>query len=174
MKAPVNTIAFSIFAGSGATAHTDGTGTGASFNKLRRITTDSSDTLYATEQAGYTIRKIATPGAVVTTLAGTNGSYGEQDGVGTSAKFTDPWGITADSSGTLFVTDFGGHTIRKITVPGAVVTTFAGFGNTLGNADGLGTTARFNQPVDIVNDAAGNLYEPSAKGVDKMKRVSEF
>ena len=78
------------------------------------------------------------------------------DGSGTNAAFYEPYGVVIDASGNLFVTDFGGHRIRKID-PLGNVTTFAGSGLS-GTADGQGTIAQFNEPHAITIDSAGNLY----------------
>lgn len=50
----------------------------------------------------------------VTTVAG-NGSYGWKDDAGLSASFGALGGITTDSSGAVFVSDWGFGTIRKLT-----------------------------------------------------------
>ena len=54
---------------------------------------------------------------VVSTMAGSgSGSYG--DGVGTSAMFNYPIGVSVDSSGTVYVGDRDNHRIRKISSSG--------------------------------------------------------
>ncbi len=104
----------STFAGTvGSSGVNDGTGTSAKFNLPVDISTDSNGNFYVSDYANYTIRKI-TSGGVVTTIAGTAGSSGSSDGMGVSAKFKNPRGITVNSNGNLFVTDGGNHTIRKI------------------------------------------------------------
>ncbi len=90
--------------------------------------------------------------AAVSTLAGSIEGYA--NGVGTTAKFTFPKGIVFDTDGNAFVTE--GKAIRKIT-PAGVVSTFAG-GETSGNADGIGTAAKFNVPFDIAIDGNNVLY----------------
>ena len=54
---------------------------------------------------------------VVSTMAGSgSASYG--DGVGASAMFYDPIGVSVDSSGTVYVGDTGNNRIRKISSSG--------------------------------------------------------
>jgi hypothetical protein len=54
---------------------------------------------------------------VVSTMAGSgSASYG--DGVGTSAMFNNPFGVSVDSSGTVYVADYNNHRIRKISSSG--------------------------------------------------------
>ena len=139
----------STFAGS-SPGLLDGTGVAAQFLQPQGLTIDASDNLYLTDE--FTIRKI-TPGAVVTTLAGSD--YGDVDGRGANAKFTYPHGLTVDVHGNVYVCDVYGPKIRKIT-PDGEVSTFAG--STVGFADGVGTAASFHQPYGIAIDSHGNLY----------------
>lgn len=94
---------------------------------------------------------------VVTTLAGAAGQTGSSDGSGTAALFDAPAGLAIDGSGTIYVADYYGHTIRKITSTG-VVTTLAGTAGQVGAADGNGALARFSNPSGLAIDSAGNLY----------------
>ena len=106
------------FAGSSSSAYVDGTGTAASFQNIGGITVDSSGNLYVTESGGgNTIRKITSAG-IVTTFAGLKDSTDDDiDGTLTAARFQQPYGITIDSSGNLYVAEyeFGfQNNIRKI------------------------------------------------------------
>ncbi len=92
---------------------------------------------------------------VVTTLAG-SGVVGSSNGVGTSASFNYPYGLAADQSGNVYVADTGSHLIRKIS-PAGLVSTLAGSG-AIGNADGTGVAASFNQPRSVAVDASGNIF----------------
>jgi streptogramin lyase len=96
--------------GSGAD---NGTGTAASFNSPTSIAVDSSGNVYVADMMNDLIRKI-TPDGVVTTLAG-SGTSGDTDGIGTAASFFSPYGIAADSSGNLYVSDSDNFLVRKIT-----------------------------------------------------------
>ncbi len=94
-------------------------------------------------------------GGVVTTLAGTAGVDGSDDGTGAAASFLRPYGITTDGTN-LYVADRDNHLIRKIVIATAVVTTIAGSGGS-GQADGTGTAATFDEPAGITTDGT-NLY----------------
>ncbi|MGB3589040.1 MAG: hypothetical protein WBA23_21005 [Tunicatimonas sp.] len=90
-------------------------------------------------------------------FAGQAGSISTTDGTGTAARFNEPLGMDFDASGNnLYVADKNNHRIRRITVPGAVVTTLAG--STSGYLNGTGSTARFDHPRDVVVDGSGNVW----------------
>lgn len=92
----------------------------------------------------------------VTTVYGWAG-VGSQDGTGVEARFNNPFSGAFDQAGNLYVSDTSNETIRKIT-PAGVVTTFAGAVGQAGSADGQGSAARFNYPIEIAIDKAGNLF----------------
>jgi sugar lactone lactonase YvrE len=140
------------FAGAGTQGYAEGTGTAAQFYSPRSITVDNDGNVYVADF--HRIRKI-TPGGEVTTFAGST-SAGYADGTGTAAQFTSLYGIAADNSGNLYVSEWEDHRIRKIT-PGGEVTTFAGSG-TEGYADGDFSAAQFKNPQGIAVDGDGNVY----------------
>jgi streptogramin lyase len=156
----------STFAGSGSIGGTDGLGTAASFYNPEGITIDSSNNIYVTDTYNHKIRKITSAGDV-TTLAGT-GSWGYVDGAGNTAKFKYPVGITIDSSNNIYVADFGGNRIRKIT-PSGDVSTIAGTGIT-GSNNGAGTSATFNGPEGITIDSLGHVYVADTNN-HKIRRI---
>ena len=99
-------------------------------------------------------------GWVVSTLAGSgatgSGNGGFADGQGEEARFNRPEGITVDNAGNVYVAEFAGHRIRKVT-PGGMVSTLAGDG-TAGFANGQGTAAQFYCPQGVTVDNSGYLY----------------
>lgn len=93
----------------------------------------------------------------VTTFAGQAGSSGAANGTGAVARFSSPAGIAVDVTGTVYIADTFGPSIRKIT-PDGLVTTFAGKAGNDGTADGTGEVARFSRPRGLAIDGSGNLY----------------
>ncbi len=127
------------------------------FNGPLGITTDALGNVYVSE-VGNIIRKI-TPSGVQTHFAGV-GTIGDADGNAETAQFYLPFGMAFDASGNLFVADRARHKIRKVS-PGGDVVTFAGApvgSNQSGAIDGIGTVARFNNPVGIAINNAGDIY----------------
>ncbi len=138
----------------------DGIGTNARFQLIAHIAFDRHDNLYVADQYNFTIRKI-TPGAVVTTVAGSPFHPGTNDGVGSAARFALPVGVAPDSAGNVFVADASdavfGNTIRKVS-PDGQVTTIAGSPGEGGYADGVGKGARFWRPTAVTVDRKGNVF----------------
>ena len=95
-----------------------------------------------------------------TTIAGTAGNTGGNDGTNGSAQFFSPEGIAVDTNGNLYVVDNNENTIRKVALVGTnwVVTTIAGTAGSAGSADGTNGAAQFNGPVGITVDSLGQLY----------------
>lgn len=123
------------FAGNAAeNAYNDGIGTAASFNYPTSITMDASGNMYVADQYNYRIRKI-TPDAVVTTIAG-DGTDGFANGLGLTAKFSSPVGVSLDGSGNLYVSDFFNNSIRKIVLFGYSISPKLPAGLTFNTATG--------------------------------------
>ena len=139
----------------GSKGYVDGTGSSARFNSPTGIALDASGNVFVAESNNQVIRKI-TPDGIVTTLAGSPGNRGFQNGTGSGARFNMPSGIAIENSGNIYVADYANSSIRKVTSEG-VVTTLAGAGY-YGFRDDTGTSALFYWPTDVALDGVGNLY----------------
>jgi kumamolisin len=149
--------AVSTLAGSGAAgSHNSNTGTSATFNSPQGVAVDSSGNAYVADSGNDLIRKITSAGKV-TTLAGNAGVPGWIDATGTSAYFYDPTSVAVNSSGTVFVADYGNGVIRQVTSSGVTSTPYGRLVTT-GSSDGIGTNALFDTPIGIWCDSSGNLY----------------
>ena len=140
----------------GNAGSTNGTGSAARFNLPEGIAVDTAGNVFVADTFNHTIRKVTSAG-IVTTFAGSAGSFGSTDGTGSAARFRFPYDIAVDTAGNVFVADTDNHTIRKITSAG-VVTTLAGTAGSSGSTDGTGSAARFNFPSGVSLDTAGNIY----------------
>ena len=133
----------------------DGPGQQAHFWLPNSVAVDLATNLYVADTASHTIRKIS-PDGMVSTLAGLSGSHGMTDGVAGQARFSAPFGLAVDATGTVYVADTANDTIRKIT-PTGEVSTFAGLPGQAGAANGFGDHARFRNPWGVAVDGAGNV-----------------
>ncbi len=155
MLTPSGTV--STFAGiAGDPGATDGTAATARFDTPSSLALASDGTLFISDTGNHTVRRLDLSGRV-TTFAGSAGSAGATDGTATTARFNSPLGLAIAVDGSLFVADSGNHAIRRIDSKGTV-TTFAGNLEGWGSSDGNASTARFNGPVGLAFDPAGNLF----------------
>lgn len=133
---------------------TVGTGLEPPFNRLQALALNRDGLLLVSDDGNSLVRQV-TPGAAVTTLAG-SGQRGDVDGTGSAAGFYHPAGLAVDAAGVVYVADSGNNTIRRIT-PAGSVTTVAGAPGIAGSDDGVGVAARFNHPEGVAVDATGRL-----------------
>ena len=148
----------------GVVGSADGQGSMAQFNFPRGIAVDGHGNVYVGDWMNNTLRRI-TPDGTVKTLAGAPPPEPPRnvDGIGSAARFNNPYGVAVNDDGTLiYVADSGSDTIRKVTFTAAgeaSVITFAGDkAHPPGSNDGVGVAARFDMPAGIGLDVSGNLY----------------
>ena len=127
---------------------------------------------YVTSNSNNIVMKAMynSPGSYTVSIwAGTNGSAGTVDGVGTAAKFNNPRGITPSPDGKyLYVADLFGFRIRRIEVATVNVVTVAG-NNTGSDVDGAGSNASFANPTGLTVDPTGQiLYITTFAGLRQM------
>ena len=103
---------------SGTFGAVDGIGSVASFSGPRGIVVDTAGNVFVADQLNNKIRKI-TPAGVVTTFAGSGLNY-NIDGIGKSAAFNAPYGMTMDAVGNIYVSET--NNIRIISPSGSVTT----------------------------------------------------
>ena len=106
----------SVYAGSIA-GYADAVGLQARFRNPFAIAIDSTGNIYVSDNGNFMIRKIDIF-ANVTTISGTASLgvpiRGYADGEINEALFSDPRGMTVDSNGTIYVSDWDSSTIRVL------------------------------------------------------------
>lgn len=141
---------------SGSPGSANGSGATARFNVPYGIAIDSTGTLVVADSENHVIRSITKTGAV-STLAGAVGVPGSSDGALANARFYGPRGVAVDAYRNIYVLDTKNHTIRLISSAG-LVRTVAGNAGISGSVNGLGSAARFNEPVGITVQGGGWVY----------------
>jgi len=167
-KIAPNGVVTTLAGVAGSHGSADGNGSNARFWSPFGIAVDGSGNVYVADTGNNTIREIA-PNGVVSTLAGFAGHPGDKDGVGSNARFRNPWSVAVDSMGNVFVADMSNDTIRKVT-PTGMVTTLAGQAGMNGSAVGFGNNARFNDPFAVAVDNADNVYV-SDSGNNAIRKI---
>src|ERR1051326_313621 len=180
--APVGTnwVVTTLAGQTNAHGHADGTNDQAQFNDPQGVAVDGVGRLYVADTLNAEIRKVIPVGTnwVVSTLAGFadlhGGVIGSADGTNSNARFNHPYGVGADTGGTVYVADTYNHTMRRVAPAGTnwVVSTLAGLAGISGNADGTNNSARFNSPTSVAVDSASNLYVADY-GNNTIRKISQ-
>ncbi|WP_406279151.1 NHL repeat-containing protein [Nocardia sp. NBC_00881] len=91
-----------------------GPATATTLNKPRGVAVDFSGNLYIAEHGNHRVRQVDSLG-IITTVAG-NGTDASSagDGPATFASLQSPTGVAVHPSGSIVITDFAGHRIRRI------------------------------------------------------------
>jgi sugar lactone lactonase YvrE len=143
----------STLAGSGRAGFADGAGAAAQFSYPYGVAVDGEGSIIVADGSNNRVRKI-TPDGTVSTLAG-SGRQGFADGAGADAQFNLPYGVAVDGEGSIIVTDYNNHRVRKIT-PDGTVSTLAG-SRSKGVADGAGAAAQVNYSFGVAVDGEGSI-----------------
>jgi MBG domain (YGX type) len=147
-----------------------GAASAAELNTPDGVAFDTQGNLYIADSGNNVIRKVDTTG-IITTVAG-NGTFGfsGDGGPATSAQLADPFGVTVDAAGNLYIMDSLNARVRKVDTIG-VITTFAGNGTFGFSGDG---GPAIDAEVSLVQgarfDSAGNLYVPQC-GFDAIRKI---
>ncbi|HEY3855915.1 MAG TPA: MBG domain-containing protein [Verrucomicrobiae bacterium] len=147
---------FNLAGKPGTSGTTNLPGPDARFNAPSGITIDSLGNVIVADTANHTIRAV-TGDATVSAYAGVPGTNGSSNGPVASALFSFPMGVASDNtSGAIYVADWGNHLIRKIL--NGQVTTAAGLAGKPGWADGGNTIAQLNHPASVAVDSLGQVF----------------
>ncbi|MCM3885148.1 SMP-30/gluconolactonase/LRE family protein, partial [Frankia sp. R82] len=140
---------FSGDGGPAASAQLDGPGSTAR---------DKAGDLYIGDAKNNRIRKID-PAGVITTIAGTGtAGYSGDGGPATAAQINSAEKVAVGPDGSIFLSDYENHRIRKIDKAG-IITTYVGTGAAgYTGAGGPATAARIDGPNDLLVTSDGTLY----------------
>jgi sugar lactone lactonase YvrE len=121
------------------------------------VATDGRGTLFVVDPFNEVIQKMDLASGGVTILAGDASQLADGiDGIGAAAHFSNPDGLALDDQGHLYVAD--DFAIRSVEILSGEVSTLAGSAGPTGSSDGIGTAARFFQPMGATSDGQGHLF----------------
>ncbi|MFJ9582423.1 NHL domain-containing protein [Streptomyces acidicola] len=108
----------------------------------------------------------------ISTVAGTGAaSYGGDNGPAVAAQLNSPYGVVVDSTGTLYISEYNNHRVRKVTTDGKI-STVAGAGSPGFSGDsGRASSAQLRNPREVAVDSAGAVYIADA-GNHRVRKVA--
>ncbi len=118
---------------------------------------DANRNIYFTDRSTHRLLRLSPAGAL-TVIAG-NGiaGFSGDNGQATRAQLNAAWGVAIDRSGNIYMAEYEGDRIRKVS-PNGVITTVAGNGVQGWSGDGPALSNQVNHPKGLDVDAAGNVY----------------
>ncbi len=150
----------STVAGTGAAGFSGdgGPATAAQLNLPYGLATDTAGSLYIADLGNSRVRRVAADGTISTYAGGGSPSFSDDGGAAVNAVLRTPRNVAVDAVGNLYVSEFEGHRVRKITPDGRIATVagtgVAGFGG-----DGSpAVNAQLAYPAGLAMDRAGSLY----------------
>ncbi len=131
------------------------------------VATNVAGDLFIADTVNNRVLKLSASGT--TTLVAGSGAF-TSDGDGgpaTAAGLRQPFGLAVDRRGNLYVAEYRGYRVRKVTADG-LITTVAGNGDFGSDGDGgLAINARI-APWGLAVDAAGALYITDGSKIRKV------
>jgi DNA-binding beta-propeller fold protein YncE len=173
-KVEISTGKVSTLAGkAGVLDSIDGTGADARFNSPQGLISDSDGAnLYVADSGNNTIRKVVLSTGEVITVAGKldPGSSTSVDGTGDAARFNFPEGLAIHGTD-LYVADTNNCTIRKLDLTTRGVITLAGSPAACDYVNDTADKARFDHPVGLAIDSAGNNLYAAENNSQHIRKV---
>lgn len=121
----------------------DGDAASASMRHPQGVAAAADGRIVVADTLNHTLRRWDPTSTLMSTIAGSAGVSGTDNGASADARFNQPRGLAFDNSGTLYIADYGNDAVR-----------------TLG-ADGTVSTVTTSLPI----------YEPNAVAVDETGRI---
>lgn len=160
-KVNVSTGNISTFAGTGTKGSTGdgGPATSAEFYHPTGVIFDTAGNLYICDQFNHVVRKVDFATRNISLFAGSYSSGNSGDGgPATLATLKFPNKAKFDTSGNLYIADYGAGVVRMVNISGYISTVIGTQSGTSAGDGGAATSAVLSNPSDIGLDAFGNIY----------------
>jgi secreted PhoX family phosphatase len=136
-----------------------GLATNAEISSPFGVAFDTSGNMYISQIMFHVIRKVDANGTIATVACNGSGGYSGDGGLATSATLRKPTGIAFDTSGNLYIAEYGNNDIRKVYTNGTITTTAGKYpGQQYSGDGGPATSAELNNPSGLAFDTSGNMY----------------
>ena len=142
----------------------------AQLNLPYGLAVDAAGNLYIADLGNNRVRKVS-PDGIIVTIAGTGvEGYSGDGGQANAAQLYTPRDVAVDAAANLYIAEFEGHRVRKVT-PAGVISTVAGTGVAgLGGDGGSATVAELSFPAGLAVDRTGALYIADS-GNNRVRKI---
>jgi sugar lactone lactonase YvrE len=117
----------------------------------------NNQTVWIASSRNNTVTAVDVASHSITLIAGETFKDGNNDGIGTAARFNSPDGMVLVGRN-LYLADTNNSDIRKINLDTKAVSTAAGVANLSGTEDGPATSSHFNLPTQLATDGSNAIY----------------
>jgi trimeric autotransporter adhesin len=168
---PAGVISTIAGTGSAGFSGDNGPAKDAQINLPYGLAVDPAGSVYVADLGNNRVRRIA-PDGTITTVAGTGHDGPPGDGGGaTDAVLLTPRNVALDAAGNLYIAEFFGHRVRKVSPDGKIVTV-AGIGVAGFSGDyGAATSAQLGFPAGLAVDRNGIMYIADSQN-KRVRQVS--
>jgi uncharacterized protein (TIGR03437 family) len=143
--------------GTTVTVTVPGTATLAGLTTPQDLAIGPSNSILIADTGNHVIRKVDSAG-VITTICG-NGNIGlSGDDVATTLAMISPFGVAADSSGNVYIAEYGTNRIRKVDTAGKITTAIGDGNQGFAGDGGPANKVEMSAPTSVGVDSSGNLY----------------
>jgi len=123
------------------------------------VALDNAGNMYVADLGNHRIRKINLATKTITTVAGIGTpGYSGDNGPATSAQLRLPTSMAVDTAGNLYIADNGNHAVRRVSASTGTITTIAGNGNLVFNAETGTAVGVAIDPTRVALDPSGAIY----------------
>ncbi len=117
-KVNLATGVITTVAGTGGASGFSGDGgaaTSATLNAPVGVAVDSAGNLYISDTSNMRIRRVTTSTGIIQTVVGGAQGYSGNGGPSANAEINNPWKITFDGRGTMYIADYANSVVRMVT-----------------------------------------------------------
>ncbi len=141
----------------------------AQLNRPYGVTVDTAGNLYIGDTYNHRVRRVDANGTI-RTVAGNGRKGAVETGDAATTELMAPRNLVFDAAGNLYISEFEGHRVRRVT-PDGKITTVAGTGVAGYKGDGgPAVLAQLNAPAGLATDRSGVLYI-SDSGNRRLRRI---
>ncbi len=139
------------------TVNNAGVATIAGLTNPQDVAIGPNNTILIADTGNSAIRSVSSAG-VITTISGVGGSTGlSGDGTATTLAMVAPFGVAADSSGNIYISEFGTNRIRKLDTKGNITTAIGDGIQGFAGDGGPANKVEMSLPTGVAIDSSGNV-----------------